>query len=255
MKRLSILLIALLSLTSLSLRADEAAIRQAFAERYPKMPIKSVTATAIPGLYEIYLGGQMVYADEKGDHLLVGSLVDTKTRVNLTQQRMQALSTVKFDSLPFDKAIALVKGNGERKIAVFSDPDCPFCKKLEQELAKIDNLTVYLFLMPIAELHPNATGISKDIWCSEDRAKAWSAYMLEGKKPEGGKVCDTPIDAIASLTSELGIAGTPAIVLADGRRLDGALPAAKLEAMLPKSVEAKPEVKLETKTETKVEAK
>jgi thiol:disulfide interchange protein DsbC len=229
MKRLSILLLALFPLAS---QADEASIRQAFAERYAKMPVKSVTATAIPGIYEIYAGGQLLYADEKGDHLLMGPLVDTRTRANLTQQRMQALSTVKFDSLPFDKAITLVKGKGERKIAVFSDPDCPFCKKLEKELGNLDNLTVHLFLMPLPELHPQALGLAKDIWCAEDRAKAWNAYMLEGKKPESGKTCDNPVEAIAALAGELGISGTPAIVLPNGRRLDGAIPASKLESLL-----------------------
>lgn len=232
MKRLSILLLALLSLSSFALRADEAAIRQAFAERYAGMPVKSVTATAIPGIFEIYLGGQVVYADAQGDHLLVGPLVDTKTRANLTQQRLQALTSVKFDSLPFDKAITLVKGKGERRIAVFSDPDCPFCKKLEQELANLDNLTIHLFLMPLPELHPQAVAIAKDIWCAEDRAQAWNAYMLEGKKPASGKTCENPVDAIASLASELAINGTPAIVLPNGRRLDGAISASKLESLL-----------------------
>ncbi|OYY92506.1 MAG: hypothetical protein B7Y41_15590 [Hydrogenophilales bacterium 28-61-23] len=240
MKRLSILLLALFPLVA---HADEAAIRKAFAERYAKMPIKSVTATPIPGIFEVYGGGQLIYVDETGNHLLMGPLVDTRTRNNLTQERMQVLTAVKYDSLPFDKAIAIVKGKGERRIAVFSDPDCPYCKRLETELSKMDNLTVHLFLMPLADLHPQAVGISKDIWCSADRAKAWSAYMLEGKKPESGKTCENPIEAIAALANDLGIAGTPAIVLPDGRRLDGAVPAAKLEAMLDKPVEAKIEAK------------
>jgi thiol:disulfide interchange protein DsbC len=232
MKRLFVPLLALSALSPLALHADEAAIRQALTQRYAKMPIKSVTATAIPGIYEVFTGGQVVYADENGEHLLVGSLVETRTRTNLTQQRMESLSAVKFDSLPFEKAITLVKGKGERKIAVFSDPDCPYCKKLEKELTNLDNLTVYLFLMPLAELHPQAVGLAKDIWCAEDRAKAWSGYMLDGKKPESGKTCDNPVDAIAKLAGELGINGTPAIILSNGRRLEGAVPAAKLEAML-----------------------
>lgn len=229
MKRLSILLLALFSLAS---QADEAAIRKAFAERYPKMQVKSVTASPIPGLYEIYLGSQLLYADENGDHLLIGPLVDTRTRANLTQQRMDVLSMVKFDSLPFAKAITLVKGKGEHKIAVFSDPECPYCRRLEKELASLDNLTIYIFMLPLVDLHPQSMDIAKAIWCSEDRAKAWDAYLLEGKKPDAGKPCDTPVEAIASLAGELGISGTPAIVLSSGRRFDGALPAAKLEALL-----------------------
>lgn len=229
MKRLSLLVLALFPLIA---QADEAAIRQAFAERYPQAAVKSVTASLIPGLYEVYMSGQLVYADEKGDHLLMGPLVDTKTRTNLSAQRLEALSTVKFDSLPFDKAITLIKGKGERKIAVFSDPECPFCKRLEKELAGMDNLTVYLFMLPLTDLHPQSAEIANAIWCSSDRTKAWDAYLLEGKKPETSKPCSTPVDAIAKLAGELGISGTPAIVLSNGRRVDGAVPAAKLEAML-----------------------
>ncbi len=228
MKRLSLLAL----LFPLLAQADEAAIRQAFAERYPKALVKSVTASPIPGLFEVYMNGQLVYADEKGDHLLMGPLVDTKTRTNLSEQRLQMLSTVKFDSLPFDKAITLVKGKGERKIAVFSDPECPYCKRLEKELAHMDNLTVYLFMLPLTELHPQAADIARAIWCSESPAKAWDAYLLEAKQPDAGKTCATPLEAISSLASELGISGTPAIILSSGRRLDGAVSAAKLEAML-----------------------
>ncbi|MEW5770125.1 MAG: DsbC family protein [Pseudomonadota bacterium] len=229
MKTLSLLA---LSLLALSAHADEAAIRKAFAERYPKAVIKSVSTTPVPGLYEVYAGGQMLYVDEKGDHLLMGPLVDTRSRSNLTQQRMDELNRVDFAKLPLDKAITIVKGKGERRIAVFSDPDCPFCKRLEKELAGMDNLTVYLFMLPLAELHPQAVGIAKDVWCAQDRAKAWQDYVLEGKKPAGGAACDTPVDAIAALAGELGINGTPAIILPNGRRLDGAVPAARIEAML-----------------------
>jgi thiol:disulfide interchange protein DsbC len=226
------ILALLLSFSSLAAHADEAAIRKAFADRYANVTITSVTATAVPGIYEVFAGGQILYADEKGDHLLMGPLVETRSRTNLTQQRLEALKTVKFESLPFDKAITIVKGKGERRIAVFSDPDCPFCKKLEQELVKMDNLTIHLFLLPLKELHPQAVEIAGNVWCADDRAGAWLAYMLEGKKPEGGKSCATPVEAIATLATELGINGTPAIILSNGRRLEGAVPAATLESLL-----------------------
>lgn len=215
-----------------ALHADEAAIRKAFSERYGKVAVKSVTATAVPGIYEVYADGNILYTDEAGDHLLMGPLVETRTRTNLTQQRLEALKAVKFDSLPLDQAIRIVKGKGERRIAVFSDPDCPFCKRLEQELAGMDNLTIYVFLLPLPELHPQAVEVARNVWCAGDRAGAWQAYMLEGRKPEGGKSCAAPIDAIAALAGELGINGTPAIILPNGRRLEGALPAAKLESLL-----------------------
>lgn len=210
----------------------ETTIRKAFAERYPRVPINSVTPTLIPGMYELWGGGQLFYVDQTGDYLLMGPLVDTRTRANLSQQRLAELTKVDFNSLPFDLAIPLVKGEGTRKLAVFSDPDCPFCKRLEKELAQMDDITVYLFLLPLAELHPQATQVATDVWCSGDRAGSWRAYLLEGKRPEGGKVCDTPLASISTLAGELGISGTPAIILPNGRRIDGAVPAAKLEALL-----------------------
>jgi thiol:disulfide interchange protein DsbC len=229
MKHLPVLLLAFFSF---ALHADEAAIRKAFAERYANVNVKSVTATPIPGIYEVLAGGQILYVDEKGEHLLIGTLVETRSRTNLTQQRLEALKTVKFDSLPFDQAITIVKGKGERRIAVFSDPDCPFCRQLEKELAGIDNLTIHVFLLPLKELHPQAVEIAGNVWCADDRAGAWLGYMLEGKKPEAGRNCATPIDAVAALAGELGINGTPAIILSNGRRLEGAVPAAKLEPLL-----------------------
>ena len=132
--------------------ADEAAIRQAFAERYPHVAIKSVAVTAIPGLYEVFAGGQIVYADERGDYLLKGPLLDTREKLNVTERRLEVLKAVKFDTLPFEQSIAIKQGRGERRIAVFADPDCPFCRQLEKELARMDNLTVHVFLLPLAEL-------------------------------------------------------------------------------------------------------
>lgn len=232
MKKLKSILALTLALLPLAAQADEAAIRQALRERNGDMPIKSVTATAVPGLYEIYSDGQIFYSDATGDHVLIGSLVNTRNRTNLTQQRLEILKSVKFDALPLDKAITIVRGKGERRIAVFSDPDCPFCRRLEKELAGIENLTVHVFLLPLAELHPQAMEVARDIWCADDPAKAWSAYMLEGRKPESGRNCANPIESIAAVAGELGISGTPAIVLPNGRRVDGALPAAKLDALL-----------------------
>lgn len=225
----SALLIALFALSSY---ADEAAIRAAITTRYAKVQVKSVSPTPIPGLYEVFLGDHILYADEKADHILMGPLVDTQTRTNLTQRRLDELKVVNFDSLPLGKAIKIVKGNGERRIAVFSDPDCPFCRRLEKELSLLDNLTIYVFLLPLAELHPQAVETAKNIWCAEDRASAWNRYMLEEKKPAVAGDCQTPIADIAAIANELGISGTPAIVLADGRRLEGALPAASLEKLL-----------------------
>ena len=222
-----------LVLLSLSAHADEAAIRKNLADRFPNSPaIVAVNPTPLPGIFEVYTDNRLLYTDANGDYLMMGTLLDTRARVNLSQQRLLELKAVKFDSLPFEHAIKLVKGKGERRIALFSDPDCPHCKALEKELANLDNLTVYLFLMPLADLHPQAVGIAEAVWCAEDRARAWQAYMLEGVKPETGKTCTTPLADIAKLAAEMNINGTPAIILPNGRIVPGSLSSGQLATLL-----------------------
>lgn len=212
--------------------ADEAAIRQTLGERYPGIRIESVTTTPIAGLYEVWGGGRLFYADEKGEHVLVGPLVETRGKTNLTQQRITQLRAVRFDSLPLDKAIRIVQGKGERAVAVFSDPDCPFCRKLEQELARLDNLTVHLFLYPLVDLHPGAEKVARNVWCAADPAASWRAYVLDGRAPAAVADCQAPIAEIAALAARLGVTGTPALIFQSGERVDGALPADRIEALL-----------------------
>jgi thiol:disulfide interchange protein DsbC len=228
----SLFMLPLLVSLALHAKADEAAIRQTLGERYPSLPIATVTATPLPGLYEVWAGGKLFYADEKGEHVLMGPLVETRGKTNLTQRRLAELRAVKFDSLPLDKALRIVRGAGERKLAVFSDPDCPFCKKLEQELAKVDNLTVHLFLYPLADLHPGAVAVARNVWCAADPAGSWRAYMLDGKAPAAAADCQAPLAEIADLAARLGIAGTPALIFQSGERVDGAVPAEQIEARL-----------------------
>ncbi|MCU0841973.1 MAG: DsbC family protein [Thiobacillaceae bacterium] len=227
-----LLLSLVLAVCALPVQGDEAAIRQTLGERYPSLRIESVTPTPIPGLYEVWGGGKLFYADEKGEYVLIGPLVETRGKTNLTQQRLTQLRAVKFDSLPLDKAIRFVHGKGERVVAVFSDPDCPFCRKLEQELAKLDNLTVYLFLHPLPELHPGAVEVARNVWCAADPAASWRAYMLDGKAPAAVADCQAPIDEISALAARLGVSGTPALIFRSGERVDGALPAERIEALL-----------------------
>jgi thiol:disulfide interchange protein DsbC len=182
----------------------------------------------VPGLYEVNLGTQVIYSNASGDYVLLGDLVDTRTRANLTQARLSELNKVDFASLPLGDAVKVVKGNGKRKIAVFSDPNCPYCRKLEQSLKSIDNVTVYTFLYPV--LTPDSSVKSKAVWCSADRGKAWEAWMIERKSPGGAGNCDTTaIDKNLALGQKLGVSGTPTIILADGRRLPGAVPTDELE--------------------------
>ncbi|WP_207003479.1 DsbC family protein [Trinickia mobilis] len=195
------------------------------------MPIKSIAKSPIAGLYEINLGTQIIYSDANGDYLLLGDLVDTKTRTNLTEARLAETNKIDFASLPFANAVKVVKGNGSRKIAVFSDPNCPYCKQLETTLKSIDNVTVYTFLYPV--LTPDSLVKSKAIWCSADRAKTWEAWMLDHKAPGGPADCDTSaLDKNLALGRGMNVTGTPTVFLADGRRLPGAVSADQLDRAL-----------------------
>jgi thiol:disulfide interchange protein DsbC len=196
--------------------------------------LESITKLPELGLYEVVSNGNRIfYTDAKGDFGLVGNLIDLKTRVNLTQQRQEELNVVDFGSLPLDKAIVKVKGDGSRKLAIFTDPDCPFCKRLEHELAKVSNVTVYVFLLPLPQLHPDAPRKARAVWCSADRAKAWDALMLEGKEPAApGPECKDPIADVAKVASDIGIQGTPGLAFVSGKLVPGAIGAEQIEQYL-----------------------
>jgi thiol:disulfide interchange protein DsbC len=155
-----------------------------------------------------------------------------KTQQDLTAQRLDELNVVNFAELPLKDAIRTVRGDGSRILAVFSDPDCPYCKTLEQELIKMDNVTIYTFLFPLDGLHPDASKKAKLIWCSTDKSAAWRDYMLHDKPPATGKNCDSPIDRNVQLGQKLNFNGTPTLVAPDGRVLPGAAPVEKIEKWL-----------------------
>jgi thiol:disulfide interchange protein DsbC len=193
--------------------------------------IKSVTKSPIPGIYEINLGSQIVYADATGNYMLLGDLVDTRSRTNLTEARLSEMNKIDFAKLPFENAVKVVKGDGSRKIAVFSDPNCPYCKQFENTLKSVDNVTIYTFLYPV--LSPDSTVKSKSIWCSKDRSRAWEGWMLDHTAPTAAAACDTTaIDKNLKLGQTMNVSGTPTVFLADGRRLPGAVPADQLEKAL-----------------------
>ncbi|HEY8084855.1 MAG TPA: DsbC family protein [Methylophilaceae bacterium] len=223
----------LLILTSTAL-ADEASVRKAFQQAYPKVKIESVTKTQYGGLYEVYAGGQLVYTDENFNFFIVdGRLIDVKNRRDITTERTEELSRIDFSALPLEQAIKVVKGNGSRKMAVFSDPDCPYCKQLEQEgLAPITDVTIYTFLFPIERLHPNAPDKAKAIWCAPDRGRAWTSWMLKSYLPQGNTSCSTPLDSVSALAQKLGVNSTPTLFFADGTRLRGAYPTEDIEKAL-----------------------
>jgi len=184
MKMTRFLAVCLFSICSLAM-ADEASVKKAVEAAYPKFKVDSVVKTPYGGLYEVFMGGQIVYTDEKLTFLIAeGRLVDPKTKKDITGERLDELTKVDFNSLPLEQAIKVVKGNGSRKLVVFSDVDCPFCKRLEQnELSKITDVTVYTFLYPIEQLHPDAANKSRLIWCASNRVKAWNDWIFNNVLP------------------------------------------------------------------------
>lgn len=207
-------------------------VRKGFEQRFPGLGISEVAPTPFPGLFEIRIGTDLLYVDEQVNFVLQGSLIDAKTRSDLTAQRIAKLSEVEFDTLPLKDAIEQVKGDGSRRIAVFEDPNCGYCKMLHKALKDIDNVTVYTFLYPI--LSPDSHERSRNIWCAPDSAAAWREWMLDGKTPKAAE-CETPIEANLALGRALMVTGTPAIFFADGSRVNGAMPVDALEKKLAES--------------------
>lgn len=215
--------------------ADEAAVRSLFQRDFPESTVTSVFPTPVPGIFEIVVDGRILYTSQDGRYVFSGSLIDTKTKRNLTRAALEKINAIPFDRLPLDLAIKRVKGNGSRKIAIFEDPDCPYCRKLEQNMMGIDNLTIYTFLFPIEQIHPGATSKSQAIWCAKDPAKAWDDVMLFGVAPKKvSSSCQTPIDKIVKFGHEHGIVATPTLFFSDGRRVVGALSAQDLKTELAK---------------------
>ena len=212
--------------------AQDAAIRKNLAERLPQLgKIDEISKTPINGVYEIRFNGtDILYTDAQGDYLLQGNLIDTKQRRNLTEERVDKLSAINFDTLPVKDAFTIVRGNGKRKLAVFEDPNCGYCKRFEQSLLKVDNVTVYLYLYPV--LGPGSVDKSKAIWCAKDKPKAWHDWMLNGVAPAPAKCDSTAVDRNIALGKKHKITGTPTLVFTDGSRVPGAIDADQVELRL-----------------------
>ena len=217
-------------LTSLAL-ADEMSVKKAVEAAYPKFKVESVSKTPYAGLYEVFMGGQIIYTDEKMTFLIAeGRLVDPKTKKDITGERMEELTKIDFNSLPLEQAIKVVKGNGSRKLVVFSDVDCPYCKRLEQnELTNITDVTIYTFLYPIEQLHPDAASKSKLIWCANNRVKAWEDWIFNNQLPKSAGTCEVPLEKIGQLAKKIGVTSTPTLIFSDGKRMLGAQPYKEIE--------------------------
>jgi len=230
-----LLLFALLVVAAAA-RADEAAIRKA-VEGFlgSEAKIEGVAKAGFLDLYEVRIatpeGTRILYTDEQGSHLIIGNVFDPKTEANLTEARLRKLNAIRFEDLPLAQAFKIVRGKGTRQLAYFSDPRCPYCRKLDQELTQVDDVTVHVFLIPI--IAPDSAAVSKAVWCSPDRTKAWLDLMLKGVQPAAAKAnCTTPLDKNIALSREYKINSTPTLIFADGQRVSGAIPAAQLSKML-----------------------
>ena len=241
MKLIKSLVLLALAVFAVSAIAQDA-IQKELEKKFPDVKAERITKTTYGNLFEVYAGGEIFYTDEKVTFLLLGTLVDAQTRVNVSEARLQKLNVINFSELPFENAIKLVRGNGSRRMAIFEDPNCGYCKRFEQDINATDNITAYIFPYPI--LAQDSMDKSKAIWCSTDRLKAWQDQMLREKAPTTKGTCDTPIDKVLALGRKMNVTGTPTTFFEDGERISGALPKDKIEAKLvaakaPLAVEAK----------------
>ncbi len=203
-------------------------VRKRFADRFPGMDVTAVQRTPY-GLFEVQLGMELVYTDEDVRWVMQGTLVDAMTRRNVTAERQEKLGEVPLAELPLDLAVKQVRGNGKRRVAIFEDPNCGYCKQLHKTLETLDDVTIYTFLYPI--LAPDSSVKSRDIWCSSDPARAWNDWMIRGKTP-ASKSCDTPTEQVLALGKRLMVRGTPTMFFEDGSRVSGAMPLDQFQARL-----------------------
>ena len=217
--------------------AQEAAIRKNIAERLPDFPkIDEVTKTPVPGIYELRIGTEVLYTDEQGNYLIEGSLIDTKTRSNLTEARVSKLTAIDFSKLPLKDAIVWKQGTGARKLVVFADPNCGYCKKFERDLQQVKDVTVYTFLYPI--LGGDSPDKSRNIWCAKDSTKVWRDWMVEGTAIPAAAAASCDIAVLQrnlALGRKYRISGTPGLVFEDGTHKPGAIPPAQIEQLLASS--------------------
>ncbi|OYT93393.1 MAG: disulfide isomerase [Burkholderiales bacterium PBB3] len=223
-----------LGMVALLANAQEAVIRKNMAERIPQLKnIDEVNKTAIPGIFEIRVNGtDIFYTDAQANYLIQGALIDTKLRRNITEERIDKLTAIKFDALPFKDAFTIVRGNGKRKLVIFEDPNCGYCKRFERDLQSVDNVTIHMFLYPI--LGADSSEKSRAIWCAKDQAKAWQDWMVRDIQPTPAAAsCDA---AALTRNVEIGrvhkITGTPMLLFVDGNRVPGAIDAKQVEKLL-----------------------
>ncbi|MGE0876441.1 MAG: DsbC family protein [Burkholderiales bacterium] len=207
--------------------ADEAVIRKVMGQKLGGVRIERVTETPIPGIFEIRYrsdsGSEAIYSNANATYVFFGNLIEVNTGRNLT-------TAIRFSDLPLDLAVKVTRGSGRRVLAIFSDPYCPACRSFEAELAKLDDITIHYFMYPV--IRPELADHSKAAWCAKDRTKAWLELAQRGKPPAGAATCSNPIEKVLDLGRSLGVGSTPTVFLANGERIKGGMPAARLAEVL-----------------------
>lgn len=231
MKKLIALFAA--ALLSSSVHAGESEIRQSLQNKFPNIgKVEHVVKTPYSGLYEVVIGDQLLYTDAKGEYLFDGHVIELKNRRDITEERRRVLFAIDFDKLPLDIALKRVKGDGSRRMAYFTDPNCGYCRKLEKELSKVNNVTLYMFIGPIFSLQ--STEVVRNIMCARNPQKAWDELMLNGNAPANAS-CNTKTDKIMALAKKMNVNGTPNLIFGNGTQVPGYLPAEDMERYLNES--------------------
>jgi len=226
---------ALVALTPLAAASDEIqALQEKMARTLNGASIREIRKLPELGLYEVvWSGSNVLYTNASGTLVLTGNLYRAEDKRNLTEARKQELMHVEFASLPLDIAFKQVKGNGRRRLAVFADPDCPYCRQLERELEPITDVTIHVFLYPLGTIHPDAVRKARLVWCAADRGAAWTGLMLGGTEPAAAREdCAAPIKEISDLAERLGINATPGIIFENGKIVPGLIPRQRIEDLL-----------------------
>lgn len=226
MKRLSLLLLG--SLITSTVFADVSHLTTQLKKQYPNLNFQNIAATEMSGMYSAQLDQRVVYLDESGQHIFVGNMIRLKDQKNLTQDLIKKPQQKKIDwqQLPFQDAIKVIKGNGQHQLAIFEDPNCPYCQQLEQQLEKLNDVTLYIFLYP---LRPQSILASKQVWCSPNRAYAWKNLMQMHFQPKADQYCDNPIQRNLLLGQKLQLVGTPTLIFKDGSMRTGLVSAEEIQ--------------------------
>jgi thiol:disulfide interchange protein DsbC len=219
---------ALLAFPAFSQDAER--IKAELKKKVPEANVESVRKVPYGGLYEVLVGTELYYTDQNAAFLVLGQIVDLKTKENITEVRMKELNKIDFGALPIENAVKIVRGNGSRKVAIFADPNCGYCKRFERDLLGVNDITVYLFLYPI--LSPDSMEKSKSVWCSADRGKAWIDMMVRDTAPKADAKCSNPVEKVLAYGQSKRVQGTPTLIFEDGDRVPGVMPIADFEKKL-----------------------